>query len=103
MLKDNWIENSLPFLEYLDAWLAELPEVPLKSVITAPDTTAVLSVDVIKGFCSIGPLSSPRVNSIVEPVVDILQRSHELGVRKMALTQDAHDPDAVEFSQFYFH
>ncbi len=103
MLKENWIENSLPFLQYLDTWLAELPEIPLESVITSPETTAVLSVDVIKGFCSIGPLSSPRVNNIVEPVVDILQRSHDLGVRKMALTQDAHEPDAVEFGQFPPH
>lgn len=103
MVKKNWIKNSLPFLNYLDNWLAELPAVSLESVITSPETTAVLSVDVTNGFCNTGPLASPRVNTIVEPVVDILRRSWDMGVRSMALTQDAHEPDAVEFGQYPPH
>ncbi|MBN1265767.1 MAG: cysteine hydrolase [Anaerolineales bacterium] len=103
MQEINWIKNSLPFLNYLHCWLAELPELPLESVITSPGTTAVLSVDVIKGFCVTGPLASPRVNRIVEPVVDILQRCWDHGEHNLLLIQDAHEPDAVEFGQFPPH
>jgi len=103
MTGKTWIESSSEFLNYLDGWYDTLPELPLAQVVGNPEKTAVLSVDVIKGFCTIGPLASPRVNAIVEPVVRILKRSRELGVRNILLLQDAHEPDAVEFGQFPPH
>ncbi len=91
------------FLEWLKEWEANLPPVPLTSVVADPSRTAILSVDLIKGFCTIGPLASPRVAGIVPTVAALFQRAYDLGVRHFILTQDAHDADAVEFGAFPAH
>ena len=59
----------------------------------------IVSVDIINGFCTVGPLASPRVQNIVTPIADLMRRAWDLGVRDIALTQDAHPADAVEFGQ----
>ncbi len=95
--------RSTAFLEWLTRWESELPAVPLESVVREPPRTAILSVDLIKGFCTIGPLASPRVAGIVPNVVRLFQRAYDLGVRHFLLTQDTHDPDSVEFGAFPAH
>lgn len=95
--------QSNAFLEWLTRWEAELPAVPLESVVREPTRTAILSVDLIKGFCTIGPLASPRVAGIVPNVVRLFERAYDLGVRHFILTQDTHDPDSVEFGAFPSH
>lgn len=95
--------QATSFLDWLSRWEAELPSVPLESVIREPARTAILSVDLIKGFCTIGPLASPRVAGIVPAVVDLFRRAYDRGVRHFLLTQDAHDPDSVEFGAFPAH
>jgi len=97
------IVSSTPFLEFLDDWTASLPSVKLKAVIQDPERTAIISVDVINGFCTIGPLASPRVNAIVKPIVRLFSRAWELGVRNILLSQDTHEPDAVEFDAWPRH
>jgi nicotinamidase-related amidase len=64
---------------------------------------AVLSSDLVKGFCYEGPLASPRVAGIVPAAVQLFERAHDLGVRHFLLSEDAHDPDAIEFSAFGPH
>ena len=91
------------FLNWLAHWEAGLPSVVLGTVVSDPARVAVVSVDMVKGFCSQGPLSSPRVANIVPAVVRLFQRAHDLGVRHFLLTQDAHEPDSVEFSAFPAH
>lgn len=91
------------FLEWLARWEGNLPEVDLESVVSDPARVAMVSVDLVKGFCSEGPLASPRVAGIVPAVVSLFQRAHDLGVRYFILTQDTHDPDAIEFSAFPPH
>ncbi|MBZ0299168.1 MAG: isochorismatase family protein, partial [Anaerolineae bacterium] len=68
-----------------------------------PETVGIISVDVIKGFCTIGPLSSPRVNDIVAPIRLLFEQAWAAGVRDIALPQDTHDEDAVEFAQYGPH
>lgn len=97
------VDESKEFLQYLEHWLNTLPEMTLDTAITDPARTAILSVDVIKGFCSEGPLSSPRVNEIVAPIVRLFERAWAKGVRNIVLTQDTHEPDAVEFAQWGAH
>jgi len=92
-----------PFLAYLDSWLGALPEKTLEEVTPIPGETAVLSVDLIKGFCSMGPLASPRVNDIVPANVALFKRAWGRGIRHIVLTQDTHEPDAVEFGSFPPH
>lgn len=63
----------------------------------------MLCVDIINGFCTIGPLSSPRVQAIVAPITRLFKAAHKHGVRHFVLTQDTHAPDAVEFSHYPPH
>ncbi len=103
MEHSNFIQKSYPFLEYLIDWQSNLPSAKLADVCATPDKTAILSVDVINGFCYEGPLSSPRVKAIINPIVELLKQSWDLGVHSVILCQDTHDPKAVEFDQFPPH
>jgi nicotinamidase-related amidase len=62
-----------------------------------------MSVDLIVGFCSEGPLSSPRVGALVPRVADLFRRAYAAGVRDLVFTQDAHPEDSPEFADFGPH
>lgn len=96
-------QSSQVFLDYLDTWLSGLPEMPLAELTQQPEKTAVIVVDMTVGFCVEGALASPRVASLVAPVVDFLQSVYQAGVRAIHLAQDTHAPDAKEFSAFPPH
>lgn len=96
-------ERSQEFLTFLDQWYAELPDVQLVDAVPNPEKSAVISVDVINGFCTVGPLASPRVNAIVAPIRDLFTKAWSLGVRHILLSQDTHEPDAEEFGAWPPH
>jgi nicotinamidase-related amidase len=96
-------EQSKAFLDYLASWYALLPTLDLAAEIKEPQRAAVISEDLVKGFCTIGPLASPRVQAIVAPSAQLIKRAHELGLPHFLLLQDAHEPDAVEFGSFAPH
>ena len=91
------------FLDYIDQWLAELPAISQDEVFSSPSQSAILSVDITNGFCKAGSLASPRVAAIIPPIVDLLQRGWEAGLRNVALIQDCHTPDALEFEAYAQH
>ena len=97
------LEQSQPFLNYLADWYAGLPALDLAAELRDPSRTAVVIVDLTRGFCTEGPLSSPRVQAVVAPIVRLAERAHALGVRHFLLPQDTHEPDAVEFGSFAPH
>jgi nicotinamidase-related amidase len=98
------LEHSKPFLNWILDWKAGLKPLAIGELLgNGPQTVGIISVDVIKGFCTVGPLSSPRVNNIVEPITRLFQLAWDSGVRDIALTQDTHYPDAVEFAQYAPH
>lgn len=99
-------DKSAAFLDYLDAFMAQLPAVPLATVLAesgGPGGVAVITVDLIEGFATRGPLASARVQGIVPAVGRLLQRLDAAGVRHACVVQDAHPEDAAEFSQFPPH
>ena len=100
---DNMADQAGPFLEWLEAWERALPALPLEKAIQDPARCAILSVDVTRGFCYEGPLSSPRVAGIVAPIRRLFERAWEQGVRHILLSQDTHEPDAVEVAQWPPH
>lgn len=101
---DTLIEQSKPFLSYVVDWVAGLHDHTMREVVNGqPENVAVISVDVINGFCYEGPLSSPRVANIVEPIAALFQTSHAAGVRNFILTQDSHPADSVEFENYPPH
>ena len=97
------LKNSEPFLHYATQWEAALPTLELSSLAPDPKQVAVISVDVINGFCHSGPLASPRVKGIIGPIVRLFEHTHAAGVRYFLLTQDTHEPEAVEFGQYPPH
>ncbi len=96
-------EQARPFMGYLEGWLASLPALPIAAAAPDPARAAIISVDVINGFCYEGPLSSPRVAGIVEHITRLFERAWQHGLRHYVLSQEQHEPDAVEFAQFPAH
>lgn len=99
-MKDE-IANSEPFLTWLIEWEASLPVLALEDI--DPKATAVISEDLLKGFCTVGPLSSPRAQGIVPQVVALFAALHRAGVEHFILMQDTHDEEAAEFEAFPPH
>ncbi len=100
------VSSSRPFLSWVVHWYNSRPTLDLADAIAnagGPEKVAVMAVDVTVGFCSEGALSSERVAGIVDPVVRLFERAHELGVRHFVLPQDTHSPDAIEFGSFPPH
>jgi nicotinamidase-related amidase len=104
MSADEFIAQSRPFIEWMLNWKAALQPLSLASITAdGVEKVGIISVDVIKGFCTIGPLSSPRVNNIVQPITRLFEQAWARGVRDIALPQDTHDKNAVEFAQYAPH
>ncbi len=102
--KLHMIDAARPFLAYLEEWYEHLPGVPLAEVLGShPDQAALISVDMINGFCKAGPLASERVGALAAPVADLFQRAYDLGVRALVFTQDTHDPNTPEFAAYPPH
>jgi nicotinamidase-related amidase len=95
--------KSEEFLDWLYRWEQDLPSLELAAVVADPGRVALLSQDLLKGFCDVGPLASERAAGIIPNVVDVFRRAHDLGVRHFLLLQDTHEPDAVEFSAYPPH
>ena len=98
-----WVHQGLPFLEYIDKWITHLQPATSDEALQPAAATAIVSVDVINGFCHEGPLASPRLAAIVPPIVRLFERAWAAGVRHILLAQDTHHPTAVEFAQYPPH
>lgn len=102
---ETFITNSRPFITWMLDWQAGLQATTLAAISTKQDplSIGIISVDVIEGFCTVGPLASPRVHRIVQPITALFQAAWAYGVRDILLTQDTHPEDAVEFAQYAPH
>jgi len=104
---EEFIEKSRPFLVYLKEWESALTTLDLAEAMRAmqvsPERIAMVSVDMINGFCCEGLLASERVRAIIPAIVALFQRAWDLGVTQFALVEDHHSPDAVEFTDFGAH
>ncbi len=101
---DSFIARSRPFIGWMLTWYDSLQPITLAELTQGgADKVGIVSVDVINGFCTVGPLASPRVNAIVEPITQLFQDAWDAGVRDIALPQDTHPADAVEFMSYAPH
>jgi len=92
--------SAQQFLGWLEGeFLPQLPAFDWHS----PDSTAILVIDLIQGFCDHGPLASPRVAALVDPVVGFLQAARSRGVQHICFCCDEHPPDSPEFQAFPPH
>ena len=99
--------TSEPFLGWLDNWVSNLSTLDLAAFMREqgiePQNIAVISADLVNGFCYKGALASPRIADIVGPSADLFRLAHNLRVRQFALVQEYHTHDAVEFEQYGPH
>jgi len=99
-------QRSAPYIDFLESWVTSLPDLSIDDVIESTgsvDQIAIVSVDLIVGFCHSGPLSSPRVAGILPAVRALMERAHAAGITKVVLSQDTHRPDAEEFGSYPAH
>ncbi len=95
--------SNQDFLNYLEKWLSGLPSLSIKQAAPQPQKTAIISVDMIKGFCNLGSLASPLINAIVPSIVQLLNAGWTYGIHHILFSQDAHDPQAAEFNAYAPH
>ena len=95
------------FLQWLDGWVGGLRPASLREEIIAgaggPEHVAVMVVDLLVGFCSDGPLASPRVGALGPGAARLLEEAREAGVHNLVLAMDAHPEDSPEFRAFPPH
>ncbi|MBT9584650.1 cysteine hydrolase [bacterium] len=92
--------DSASFVEWLEArFLPELPDFQWDD----GARTAILVIDLVRGFCDQGPLASPRVDALVKPVGAFLQEAQRRGVKHFCFCCDEHPPDSPEFQAFPPH
>jgi len=96
-------DSSKKFLDYLEGWVASLPPLALEEAILNPKKSAIISIDVINAFLYEGPLASPRVAAIDQPVTDLMKAAWGRGVRDILLVQEGHSEESLEFDAFGQH
>lgn len=94
---------SEEFLQWLDTWLQELKPLNLGKSGFDPQKTALISVDMINGFCHEGPLASKEVASIIPTVIVVFNKCHKFGINNFLLLQDTHSDHAEEFHAYPPH
>lgn len=104
-IPSNFVEQSKDFLSALIAWERELPTLAWSDLRTEAqqERVALISVDMINGFCHEGVLSSPRVKNIIPAVAAAFKGAYSIGVREFVLAQDCHTPESAEFADFPPH
>ena len=96
-------ENTRPFLDYLDDFVGNLPIISLDEAIPEPENSAIITADVINGFLYDGPLASPRVAAIDEPITRLMKAAWKRGMRDILLVQEGHTQDSIEFDAYGQH
>ena len=91
------------FLNWLEKWFNSLKPFKLEKADIDPRKTALVSVDMVKGFCSIGPLANSDVAAIIPAIVELFKKGYEWGIRNFLLFQDTHDSKTPEFASYPPH
>jgi nicotinamidase-related amidase len=92
-----------PTPAFIREWLGTLRTVTFDEIAPDPAATVIFLEDVINGFFRFGPLASPRVDALTQPVLKVVRTAHEHGVRRYVLLHDAHDPATPEFESYPPH
>ncbi len=67
-----------------------------------PDQTAIVMVDMVNGFVKEGPMSSPRIQTIISPIANLMQAAKQRAFHMIAFA-DAHEETSVEFLSYPPH
>ena len=92
--------NIPPFVA---RWLETVPDARLDEVAPDPTGAAIFAIDIINGFLREGALSSERIDGITGPVLKLVRRAWDYGIREFVFLQDAHPADSPEFEAYPAH
>lgn len=67
-----------------------------------PEDTAIIVVDMVKGFAEKGALYSPRIESLIEPIKELLKKAKENKFTKLFIMEN-HEEDSIEFKIYPKH
>lgn len=93
------VSQDTEFLEWLQDWFEALPETRIET----SESSAVVVVDMVNGFCKYGNLASERVGELIAPVVTVLTGAAGSGVTRFLIAEDTHREDDKEFAAFPPH
>lgn len=102
----EFIKRSERFLAFLREWEGAWPVRSLDSLIHdagGPENVAIICLDLLRCFTSIGRLASPRVASIINPIVDLFKLAHDSGIHNFILPQEDHPEDSPQFRAYGPH
>lgn len=102
------MERTEVFNQYMRDLLNTTPQWTVEQLVKKAggiERVYLVFVDIIKGFCEEGALSSTRVKEMVEPVKELTEKCLQLGLpdNHLIFLQDRHPQDAVEFAAFAPH
>lgn len=102
------MDQQSMFWEYMMKEMDNLENIPVSTVIQeagGAQHVHLVVVDILKGFCETGALSSKRVSEVIEPVKNLADSLLEKGMptRNLLFLQDDHPVDAPEFASFPPH
>lgn len=103
MNAEDLTRDAYPFVDWMARWYNGLARISIDQFAQWPERVAVLSVDVVQGFCHEGPLASERVATIVEPIIRLFKVANAKGLQHLILIQDHHPPEAIEFGSYPPH
>lgn len=96
----NLLKTSESSLTQIIQLLNNCPSIDLSTL--NPNETALIIVDMINGFIKTGPMSSQRIQSIIDPICHLLKQANYLGIEAIAFA-DCHQADSIEFDSYPPH
>lgn len=98
----------MKFLDYITQKVNDSPDVKLEEIIHQSggvENVYLIYVDILKGFCDQGPLSSDRLKEMVQPVVHLTNQLMVKGIpeQNLVFLNDHHTEQSVEFDMFAPH
>lgn len=87
-------------LEAINNIKNEINQIDDLSFSTLQGNTALIVVDMVKGFCNIGPLSTERSIKAIDPIIHLNSIMKE---NKKVFFVDSHNEDSIEFKSYPAH
>lgn len=88
------------FLEFMKNDLSNIKEISLDEIGANKDNTAIIVVDMVKGFYNVGPLANEKVGAIISDIVRLDKITEDY---KKVFFIDSHPENAKEFDSYPAH
>ncbi|MDE5977887.1 MAG: cysteine hydrolase [Turicibacter sp.] len=94
------LKSSEASLTQIIERLHAAPSVSLETF--SPADTAIIIVDMVNGFIKEGPMSSPRIQTIIPTISQLMIQAKEIGLPMVAFA-DSHLESSIEFESYPPH